>query len=455
MKNPASIIFLLPALVSLYYVLRGHTEKAFLRVFLPTLVGLPFYYGCQLPHLPPISASEAVLIPITAATLLGSGAKWRFSRVDLWVFLFIGSLVTSELLHESILTNAIFTITSGIMSMLFPYIVGRLLIEPSLRLSTVKRFISIILFLALIGLYELKMGVNPYTIVGSHFLDSLPWTLQFRGGWARVAVSFSDAELAGIAFVIAIALNYWLIYVNKSDGNHRLGPRFSKLEKYHAPSLILFALLFATQSRGPILGAVLALAILQIPRFKNIRKASIITALSLAIGGIAVYAYFDRYTSGTDGAASEQQASASYRRLLLENYKPFVEEGGWFGWSERSRPLVHGQESIDNQFLLTQLNQGRVGLILFVLIGLDTVWHLIAFTWRFKQREDIYFAFSLLAAMVSLWAVIGTVYLGEQLPQIAFLLIGWSQSLQEGNAAHPEYAASKTTTKFRFRRVLV
>ncbi|HSY71380.1 MAG TPA: O-antigen ligase family protein [Alloacidobacterium sp.] len=460
MKNPLSILLLLPALFSLYYVVRGYTEKAFLQLYLPALLGLPFYYACRLPHMPPISVAEAILIPIAFGTVIRSFSKWRFCRVDLWVVLFMCSLAASEVLRENILNDGIFVVLSAITSMLFPYIVGRLLIEPQLRLQTAKRFVVISLFLTLIGLYELRMGINPYSIIASKLFgfSHIEWTLQMRGGRARIATSFSDAELAGIVFTIAIALNWSLIQVNKLAHCRLDEPRgfFAKLQRWHLPGLILFGLLLLTQSRGPLLGAALAFAIIQIPKFKNTRRASIVMAVLLVLGGLAVYSYLDRYTaSSNDGAASEQQASAAYRRLLLENYKPIVEEGGWLGWSTISRPQVRGQESVDNEFLLVQLIQGRLGLILFVLIGADTVWRLIQSTWRFRRREDLYFAFSLLAAMGALWFTITTVYLGEQLPQIAFLLIGWSQSLHETQDGRAEHLSAPEIARFNFKRVFV
>jgi hypothetical protein len=370
------------------------------------------------------------------------------------------SLAASEVLRENILNDGIFVVLSAITSMLFPYIVGRLLIEPQLRLQTAKRFVVISLFLTLIGLYELRMGINPYSIIASKLFgfSHIEWTLQMRGGRARIATSFSDAELAGIVFTIAIALNWSLIQVNKLAHCRLDEPRgfFAKLQRWHLPGLILFGLLLLTQSRGPLLGAALAFAIIQIPKFKNTRRASIVMAVLLVLGGLAVYSYLDRYTaSSNDGAASEQQASAAYRRLLLENYKPIVEEGGWLGWSTISRPQVRGQESVDNEFLLVQLIQGRLGLILFVLIGADTVWRLIQSTWRFRRREDLYFAFSLLAAMGALWFTITTVYLGEQLPQIAFLLIGWSQSLHETQDGRAEHLSAPEIARFNFKRVFV
>jgi hypothetical protein len=74
-------------------------------------------------------------------------------------------------------------------------------------------------------------------------------------------------------------------------------------------------------------------------------------------------------------------------------------------------------------------------------------------SWRLQAPEDQAFAIVLLAAMTVFWISITTVWMGEQLPQIAFLLIGWSQSilpLSTGPAAAPELAVR---SRFAFRRV--
>jgi len=459
MNNPLSLVLLLPGLISLYFVIRGDAEKAFLRVYLPALLLLPAYYSCRLPHLLPITSAEAAMIPLAIAVMIRPPSGWRFCRLDLWVLLYMVSLSISELLHERVMNDGIMLVLSGILSMLFPYIIGRLLIEPKLRLPTTKVFVTLILFLIPFGLYEYRMGFNPYAIIGPKLLGIIPtWGLQIRGGRARVATSFSDAELAGIAFTVILTLNWWLVQINKMDRGKesRLGKWLSKLESKHIPGIILLALLLLTQSRGPFLGAALAYAILLIPKFKNTKLASIVIASILIVGALGIHAYLQKYTSGPityDGTMSEQQASAAYRRLLLENYAPIIQEGGWLGWSYLSHPVVGNQVSIDNQFLLVQLGQGRLGLIIFILIGIETFFRLIKFTWTFKRQEDLYFAFSLLAAMAAIWSTITTVYLGEQLPQITFLLLGWSQSLQEGVSDQNQSLATTSQAKFSFKRV--
>jgi hypothetical protein len=138
---------------------------------------------------------------------------------------------------------------------------------------------------------------------------------------------------------------------------------------------------------------------------------------------------------------------------MNELYQPIVKQGGFLGWGVQSRPVLPGMFSIDNEFLLVHLAYGNSGYILFVLIAAESLRRLVVRSWRLQAPEDQAFAIVLLAAMTVFWISITTVWMGEQLPQIAFLLIGWSQSilpLSTGPAAAPELAVR---SRFAFRRV--
>ncbi len=67
--------------------------------------------------------------------------------------------------------------------------------------------------------------------------------------------------------------------------------------------------------------------------------------------------------------------------------------------------------------------------------------------------QDRAFAVSMLAAMAVPWIALATVYMGDQLPQIAFLLIGWSQTIAPGNTAPKVLPEVATDTRFVFKRV--
>jgi hypothetical protein len=70
-----------------------------------------------------------------------------------------------------------------------------------------------------------------------------------------------------------------------------------------------------------------------------------------------------------------------------------------------------------------------------------------------QTLEDQAFAFILLGAMAVFWISIATVYLGEQVPQIAFLLIGWSQSIRSGALASPSAPLEAASSRFAFKRI--
>jgi hypothetical protein len=135
-------------------------------------------------------------------------------------------------------------------------------------------------------------------------------------------------------------------------------------------------------------------------------------------------------------------------------YAPIAEEGGWTGWSGAGFPHVQGMTSIDNHYLLVHLSWGRLGYILFLLIVWENIRVLLVRSWQFKALQDRAFVFSMLAAMAVLWITLLTVFLGGQLPQVSFLLIGWIQSMRPGNPIEGSTLASESRIKqFSFQRV--
>jgi uncharacterized membrane protein YsdA (DUF1294 family) len=306
-------------------------------------------------------------------------------------------------------------------------------------------------------MYEFRFGQNVWLNM-AHRVFMVPdvnWFVQLRGGTARIATAFGDAILAGMLFMVAFALNYYLVQIYKVDKS-RLGPKMSWLQKYRLPFFILPLLLFLTNSRMPMACGLMCFLLLQIPRFRSLRTGAIVILLTVGIGAGSVYAYFQHYTSvSEDKATDEAQTSAIYRKQLVEYYAPILDAGGWLGWGTLSHPSVPGLNSIDNDYLLIQLSQGKLGKYTFILIALESVLTLGIFASKFRSRESQFLVFSLLGALVGVFVSLSTVYLGEQVTQVLFLLIGWSQSLQDTNVAIGARAVtSMSEPKFRFRRVI-
>jgi O-Antigen ligase len=458
-----SELVLVPCLICLLFVLRGRVETAFLSVYLPTALLFPQSFSIRIPHMPELSISELAVIPLGILALIRLAKKGGLVPMDFLVAAFWISLTVTEVLNEQDTKDGLCIAAISFCSMFLTYAVGRSLIEPELRLPTVRRIVLIVLLLGIPGIFEWRMGHNLYAPLGKIFGVGMSPSIQLRGGHGRFSAAFTDSEIAGIAVGMTAALNAWLAYLWRTRSWERPGKLFAALEKYHIAGILLLFYVFLTQSRGPELALMVGYLILQIPRFKNTRSATAIIAILIVAGGLAAYQTFSHQMdlAETYGAQSEQQASALYRRRMLELFQPILEQGGLTGWGYKSIPhaaglgnLGNGVQSIDNEFLYVNLAQGTVGYILFLLIAAESVRTLVLRSWRFNALEDRAFAFSLLAAMAILWIALSTVYMGDQLPQVAFLLIGWGQSIVPGSARSTAVQESVAPARFAFRRVV-
>jgi O-Antigen ligase len=426
-----SLLLLIPGLISLFLVLRGRIDTAFLSVYLPCLLCLPDDYSLRIPHLPPTSAAEFALIPLGVVAIFRLIRSGSFALMDLLVVLYTGSIGLSEILHAPIVNDGIFSAMNSFISIFLAYVAGRTLIEPGLRLATVRRFVILVLLDGLPGLYEWRMGESLYGMFGQRVLGitSAPDNVQLRGGHGRMGSVFAGGEPGGIAFAMTFCLNAWLVYLRRVKDSVDLGKTLTKLEKYHLPELLFLLYVLMTESRGPLFALGAAYLILQVPRFKYTGLMTIVVAVLLVGGYMAMSAYFDSYTNVTQAnVTSEQQGSALYRKEMNKVYPPIAEKGGWTGYGVLGVPHVEGKMSIDNHYLLVHLAWGRLAYYLFILIAWENIRILLMRSWQLKAFKDRAFVFSMLAAMAVLWFTLLTVYLAAQMPQISFLLIGWIQS---------------------------
>ncbi len=450
-----NLLLLIPLFISIYLVARGRIETAFLNVYLPCLFLLQQAYAVRLPHFPETSAAEYALIPIGVVALMRHFRQAKFSLMDLFVLLYWAGFTVTEVLQEPVLNTGIFYSFNSFIDMVLAYVVGRQLIEPGLRFVTVRRIVVLVIFMIPFGLYEWRMAVSLYGIIGQKLLGlgSAVAEVQIRNGRGRLNAAFGDSEIAGIALGMTAALNSWLVFMNQKRMGDRLGTTLKRLEQFHVPGILLLGSLYLTQSRGPLGFAVLAYFVLQIQRFKNTKRAALLIGIALTVIGTVGYLRFQSAVNQIDPTSmNEQQQSTYYRVQMNDLYRPIAEQGGLWGWGMSNVPIIPGMRSIDNEFLRVWLVQGRLGQVLFILIVAETIRTLIARMLRFPLWEDRTFVVSLLAAMVVLFPTLLTVFMGEQLPQYAFLLIGWSQSVM-GSRQMASVQTEAPAGKFAFRRV--
>ena len=148
-------LFILPGLISLYYVIRGQQAKAFLNVYLPCTFLMPMYYAVRIPHLPVLSAGDFALLPLGISLLIHPMVKWRFRRMDLWLLIFVTGYAISEVTRDySPKDGMSLWLQDGFVEIFLGYVVGRQVIEPGLRLETIKRLIFLFMCQTPLALFE-------------------------------------------------------------------------------------------------------------------------------------------------------------------------------------------------------------------------------------------------------------------------------------------------------------
>jgi O-Antigen ligase len=532
------IIVLIPGVLCIFALLHGRTKTAFLAVFIPVLVVLPTDYFWRVPHLPPISFVEAALFPLGIGMLLMDTSRWRLTRTDFWMVLFVFSHIYPQFRDrcKGDLCTADWALALFAMgtTAVIPYMAGKLIIEqPGVRKETIRRFSWLLSIISVLSIPEFFTQDNLFRHVWLKFFPD-EWQMLptvTRRGFGRLGGPYAGSEQAGIVLLVGLSFALWLHFLSSpglektvSARRYRGGfawlhflapPRVEKtvsarrywsgfawlhflapprVEKtvsarryrsgfawLHLPApprvektvarryrsgfawlhslgspnvepakhaifsraktramvLLLTVTLLMTQARGPWIGQIFSLGIASIGKAKKPRLMAVVVVAIFILVGIPAYKSFKEYSSGPRKDFGSEQETAQYRQELLDNYIPVAKEGGAWGWGLRF-PVIEGQDSIDNEYLLVWLLQGYVGLVAFSLLLLEGIMSLIWLGIKARLRSDRAFIFSLLGIIIGIGITIGTVYLGSQPYELFFLLIGWSQAVRLTIPAQPE-----------------
>jgi hypothetical protein len=476
-----ALIILFPAVVCWAVLAMGTARKALLNVYLPTLLLLPQYYVLRIKHLPPLSFADAAVVPLAIALMVTSMRRWRFAWMDLWVLLLAVAAAISEGLGTQLangdwvrlfsadaaasqqlsikLANGGLMFVNVLLTAVFPYMIGKLMLEQQdddgspMRRKVIRRVVALLAVVGALSVHDFLQETNLWQRLARPLqpYQSEIWAPQVRWGFGRIAGPFGHAILAGMVFLMGLVYCLWLRRADPKWGARRIlaGLPFT------VRGAILTALaagLIMTQSRGPWIGVGLALVFALFTRMLPVRKAALAFLVFLAIFGTVAFTIGKHYTNLTlRQATTVEQRNAIYRRDLLTNYAPKVAERPLFGWGITDYPAVNGQQSIDNQYLVLAVIEGFFGLALFLAIVTGTAMRLLQFISRPLEQEDRLLVFAHLAVLIGLMTTVATVYMGEQVVALFYLLVGWVQGMHPVPAAA---AGSDLAPPARFRRVL-
>jgi hypothetical protein len=437
------LIVFIPGIICMVAIFRAGTQRTFLSVYLPVLLFLPDMFNVRIPHLPPLSFEDMTLLSLGIGMVLMDLSRWRFSRMDCWVALFIFTSAFAERIPYGI--NGAFMVLFGTTLVCWvPYMAGKLLVEqPGMRLETVRRIAVFIAVASVFAMPEFFLKWNLYIRFWGHFFR-WQWvdpSSAIRQGFGRVGGPWAGGETAGMVLLMSLPLALWLQYC-KTKGLGAIGYLDRPFKHGKVVILILIATLCLTQSRGPWIGTIIAVSIASIGRAKNaLRQAILVFGLGLVVG-IPLYLMGKEYVSVTPGqVVSEQRQSAQYRSQMIDNYIPIAKWGGAFGWGN-SFPHTDGKGSIDNEYLLVWLLQGYVGLTALILIVVESTASVVRAGIKARSIQERYFIFTLLGTFVGMAFCIYTVWLADQPYEMFFLFIGWSQTLHSvdtGKQQQPDY----------------
>ncbi len=455
-----ALVFLAP-LAAFWVAVRRSPSAALLAVYLPLLLLVPDSFRATLPGIPKMNFNQAAIVPIVAIALARYGSHWRLGVTDCAVLALAALIALSEFLAAGYkeAQNLMFGMVA---SMAGPYLVARLLIaDRGTDIAVARRLVTLVFAVALIGFYEFRFGSNPFlSVLGVLFPgQGSAWVTTFRHGFARVAGPYSHAILAGIVMVTAYRLQRWLQW-----GGH-WAPRFALLPSlpWSKSAVITTTLALAclmTIARGPLLGGVLGAVLVYVGRSRHRRQLLPVAVVVFAVLAPLAYLGLQSYMDIRPGMAmTESQESALYRKVMLERYLDIAIDHAALGWGRNTWPKIAGMASIDNYFLLLSLMHGVVAAALLLFLFLWQGARL--FRRGMVEPHDanslaLTFAGILVAALVSL----GTVYLGEQVMPLLFLLLGWSEATLQrapataaaGAAEAAPGAAARTTPRFRVIR---
>jgi O-Antigen ligase len=450
-------------LLSIAVLRRRGPQAAFLDVWLPFFLLMPFAFWVNIPGLPDPNFMQAAILPILVVLLREHGGRMNLGRMECLVAVYVVVRVVADYLGRgySDAQNYAFYMLSSLVG---PYLIGRYLVDSrAMDIATARRFVLLFLLLFPMFLFELKFWVTPaYKLLSPLFPDAGSG-LSLRYGIARTAGPFEHPILACIMVVAVYRLHRWLAWTGEWErvqpgwmGRVQGWSRRLPIHLQHQITIALVLMALMTISRGPWIGAFAGAAVAAVGTFRDRRKGLLIVFMVLVVGAVAAKLALDAYTTPKIGQVLSQEAQTMlYRQVMVDRYMNFLLDKLWTGWGLTRVPKIEGMESIDNAFFLMALQHGVLALAAFAAIFVYAIASQLKFALKAPRGGEPPIGFTFAGIYMTCFVAFSTVYMGSQTEPLLFLLLGWGESIKRRAAALAPGNEPLGVAAPAFRRVMV
>lgn len=424
-------------LVAILAIRRHGLETAFLRVWIPFFLFMPFAFYVHVPLLSEHNFMQAAILPILIVLVKDKFRDIRVGPLEALLLLYVVIRVVADY-HSRGYSDAQRYAHYLVTAVIGPFLLGRYLItNRRMDVQISKAFVLIFLIFFLFFIYEAKFWVSPVFKLLSPLFPGAGSGLSIRWGIARTAGTFEHPILACIMIIAVYRLHRWLCWTGEWDKRQTgwLGwiqekARVLPFSFQNQISTVLVLMALMTISRGPWIGAVAAAALVAVGNAMNRRKWLIVLSLVFVLAGLAGKSALDAYVTPKEGQVLSGEAQTMlYRKVMVERYQEYLLEKQWSGWGLTTVPKIQGMESVDNAFFLMALQHGILAPGVFIVIFLYAIFSQVAFGMKTMPGiAPLGFTFSGIYLMC--FVAFSTVYMGAQTEPMLFLLLGWGESIK-------------------------
>lgn len=448
-------------LLSIAVIWNRGIKEAFLKVWIPFFLAMPFVFWVNIPGLPDPNFMQAAILPILFVLLRDYATQLRFGTMEclLLVYVVVRVLADYQSRGYSDAQNYAFYMLSALIG---PYLIGRYLIDSrKMDLATGRMFVLMFLIFFPMFLWEVRAWVSPIYKLISPFFPNAFSGLSMRWGIARTAGTFEHPILAAIMIIVVYRLHRWMCWVGAYNvpqvglmGLFERHSRFVPIAFQHQISIVLIVMAIMTLSRGPWIGAIAAAVLVAAGNMKKRGFWLAMVGAAFLVGGIAGKLLLTAYITPAEGEVLSGEARTMlYRKEMIERYEQFLIDRMWTGWGLTTVPKIRGMESVDNAFFLMALQHGVIAVAVFVTIFLYAIVSQLRFGLRSPVgHAPIGFTFSGIYLMC--FVSFATVYMGAQTEPMLFLLLGWGESIKNRPADGPVVGLPPAARPPPFRRVI-